>query len=192
MISPFKSLCFNSLSSIGSLQLFRHASVSDGGHDRQLQRTLLILKPDLLRRTDFELQRTEIRRLLEDAGLQVMHQRRSLWPRDLAVRFYAQHQGRFFYPRLIFAMTGGDSEAWVIEGPDAVATWRRLMGPTHVNRAKREAPTTVRGRLSFSDTKNVAHGSATVEEAREEIALLFGPEHSVAGARVLVQGLAES
>ena len=81
--------------------------------------------------------------------------------------------GKFFFPRLVDYMTSGPVEALVLEGPNAVARWRALMGPTHPPRARIVAPTSIRARFGMTDTRNATHGS-DAEAARSEISLVFG------------------
>lgn len=138
-----------------------------------LQRTLALLKPDLLRRPDAHRVRATILADAAHAGLRVVAQRAvRAWPAPAVRAFYAEHAGRFFYPRLVFAMSSGPVEALVLQGEDAVRVWRTLMGPTHLPSAQR-LPATVRGRWSRSDTRNVVHGSDSEASAAREIALWF-------------------
>lgn len=69
-------------------------------------------------------------------------------------------------------MSNGPVTAIVIEGPSAVSTWRDIIGPTHIDKA-REKEECLRARFGFSDTKNSFHGSDSVENAEKEIAHFF-------------------
>lgn len=138
-----------------------------------MQRTLALLKPDLLRRPDAVHVRATILADAERAGLRVVAScALPAWPAPTVRAFYAEHAGRFFYSRLVFAMSSGPVEALVLQGADAVRVWRELVGPTHLPSA-RSQPATVRGRWSCSDTRNVVHGSDSTESAAREIALWF-------------------
>jgi len=143
---------------------------STAGH---LERTVIILKPDLLLRPDFAQYRLQLRELLLNNGLSVIAERRGQWSRQEAASFYSEHKGRFFYPRLLFSMTAHQVEWWLAEGDDAIRRWRALIGPTHLPRARSEAPLSIRGRWARSDVKNCVHGSGNRDEAAVETKLVF-------------------
>lgn len=96
------------------------------------------------------------------------------WPEADVERFYGEHFGRFFYPRLVHYMGSGPISAVILKGPNAIAAWRELIGPTHLLKA-RETKDCLRGAFAISDTKNSFHGSDSVESAEKE-ALQFFPE----------------
>ena len=132
--------------------------------------TLAILKPDLVANpTDL----ATVKSLILDADFRVVRERRLRLTDGDAHRFYAEHHDKFFFNRLVTYMTSGDIEACVLAKPDAIAAWRRLMGPTKVLRAIYEQPTSLRGRFGLTDTRNATHGSDSVENARKEITFFF-------------------
>jgi nucleoside-diphosphate kinase len=87
-----------------------------------------------------------------------------------AERFYAVHRERPFFPDLVAFMSSGPVFVGVLEGEDAIARWRDLMGPTDATKAPKG---TVRGEFGTDVEKNASHGSDAPETARAEIAFFF-------------------
>lgn len=134
------------------------------------QRTLLLLKPDAVRRGLVG----EILRRFETKGLNfVMLEQRHI-SAELADQHYAEHIDRDFYPPLREFVTSGPLVAAVLEGDEAVEVVRALNGATDGRKA---LPGTVRGDLSLSNRENLVHGSDSLHSAQREIALWF-PELS--------------
>ena len=132
--------------------------------------TLAILKPDLVANpTDLD----AVKSLIIQSNFRVLRQRRLRLSAADARRFYAEHDGKFFFNRLVTYMTSGEIEACVLCKPDAIADWRRLMGPTKVLKAIYERPDSIRGRYGLTDTRNATHGSDSVDNAVKEIAFFF-------------------
>jgi len=121
------------------------------------QRTLVIIKPDAVQR-------------------QFVAMKLSRLTRQLAEQQYAPHRGKHFYEPLLRFMTGGPVVLMVLEGKDAVAVVRCLMGPTFGPDAP---PGTIRGDFGMSKRFNLVHGSDTPDSAEREIALFFRPEELV-------------
>ncbi|GGN06435.1 nucleoside diphosphate kinase [Thermus composti] len=92
---------------------------------------------------------------------------------DLAEKHYAEHRDKPFFPGLVAFITSGPVVAMVLEGPNAIAEVRKMMGATH---PKDALPGTIRGDYATTIDENVIHGSATPEDAQREIALFFRPE----------------
>ncbi|CAG0893685.1 unnamed protein product [Darwinula stevensoni] len=115
----------------------------------------------------------EVRKAILSSGFLVVRSRRLLLSLEDAQKFYAEHEGKFFYSRLISYMTSGPIQVHLLARPDAILVWRRLLGPTRSYRAQFIAPHTIRGRFGVSDTRNVAHGSDSDEAARRETAIMF-------------------
>jgi len=114
-----------------------------------------------------------IRDALVKKGLQVVAKRDlARWPEADVERFYGEHFGRFFYPRLVHYMGSGPICAVILKGPNAISAWRELIGPTHLLKAQ-EKKDCLRGRFALSDTKNSFHGSDSVESAEKEALQLF-------------------
>ena len=130
------------------------------------QRTLLLLKPDTVRRGLVG----EILGRFESKGLSIVVMDLRTIDGEHADRHYAEHVDRDFYPPLRAFVTGGPMVAAVLEGEEAVEVVRAINGATDGRRA---APGTVRGDLSLSNRENLVHGSDSPESAVREIALWF-------------------
>ena len=112
----------------------------------------------------------EVYRRFEQAGLRIVASRmRQLTPRE-AEGFYAVHSARPFFADLCKYMTSGPVVVQVLEGEDAVAKHRDIMGATD---PKKAAPGTIRADLAASIEENVVHGSDSLENAANEIAYFF-------------------
>jgi nucleoside-diphosphate kinase len=136
------------------------------------ERTLSIIKPDATARN----QTGAINALIEKAGLRIIAQRRVRWTRAQAEKFYEVHKARPFYADLVKFMTSGPIVVQVLEGDNAVKTYRDVMGATDPAKA---APGTIRKVHAESIERNSVHGSDSVENAAAEIALNFRPEEIV-------------
>lgn len=129
-------------------------------------RTLSIIKPDATRRGLTE----AINAALEGAGLRIISQKRLQLTREQAEAFYAVHKARPFFPDLVSFMISGPVVVQVLEGEDAVARNREVMGATDPAKA---APGTIRARFAESIEANSVHGSDSAETAATEIAFFF-------------------
>ena len=132
-----------------------------------MERTLVLVKPDGVQRGLIG----EIVARFERKGLKVVGLRLLTVPREMAERHYAVHAGKHFYDGLVEFITSGPVAAVALEGPDAIATVRRLVGATMPNEAN---PGTIRGDLGISGLRNLIHASDGAETARDELALWFG------------------
>ncbi|MEM9440155.1 MAG: nucleoside-diphosphate kinase [Pseudomonadota bacterium] len=131
-----------------------------------MQRTLSIIKPDATRRN----LTGEINARFEKAGLRIVAQRRIQLSRTQAEAFYAVHKERPFYNDLCNFMTSGPVVVQALEGEDAIAQNRKVMGAT--NPAEAEAGT-IRKDFAESIEANSVHGSDAPETAAQEIAFFF-------------------
>ena len=131
-----------------------------------MEQTLIIVKPDGVQRglVGEVLARFE-RRGLKLAGLRLMQ-----IDRALAARHYAVHEGKPFYDGLVNYITSGPVVVAIVEGPDAIAVVRRVIGATRSNEA---APGTIRGDFALVGLRNLVHASDASETAKSEIALWF-------------------
>jgi nucleoside-diphosphate kinase len=130
------------------------------------QRTLVLLKPDTVRRGLVG----EILARFEAKGLSLVAMQLLTVDRELADRHYAEHVDKEFYPPLRDFVTSGPLVAAVLEGDEAVEVVRAINGATDGRRA---APGTIRGDLSLSNRENLVHGSDSPESAEREIAIWF-------------------
>lgn len=131
-----------------------------------LERTLVLVKPDAVRRGLVG----EVLRRYEAKGLSVVAMDLRTIDGDLADRHYAEHLERDFYPPLRAFVTSGPLVALVLEGDEAVEVVRTLNGATDGRVAD---PGSIRGDLSLSNRENLVHGSDSLESATREIALFF-------------------
>lgn len=111
---------------------------------------------------------------IEAKGYRIVAMKMLTIPRDLAERHYGEHRDKPFFENLVSFITSGPVVAMVLEGEDAIAGWRGLMGATNPADA---APGTIRGDYASTIDENVAHGSDAPETAQREIGLFF-PELS--------------
>ena len=132
-----------------------------------LERTFSMIKPDATRRN----LTGAITRMLEDAGLRVIASRRVWMSRREAEGFYAVHRERPFFGELVEFMSSGPTVVQVLEGENAIARNRDVMGATNPANA---APGTIRGDLALSMPDNLVHGSDSTESATRELKLFFG------------------
>jgi len=137
-----------------------------------MQRTLIIFKPDCVQRRLVG----QILSRFEAKGLRVAALKLIQVDRALGEKHYAEHQGKPFFEGLISFITGGPVVVGVLEGNEAIAVVRTMLGATNGVAA---APGTVRGDFSISKQNNLVHGSDSEESAKREIALWFKPEEVV-------------
>ena len=131
-----------------------------------VERTLSIIKPDATRRN----LTGAINKCLEDAGLRIVAQKRIRLVRGQAEDFYAVHKERPFYNDLCDFMTSGPVVVQVLEGEDAIAKNREVMGATNPDDA---APGTIRKQFAENVEANSVHGSDSLETAAFEIKFFF-------------------
>ena len=136
------------------------------------ERTLSIIKPDATRRN----LTGAINAKIEAAGLRIVAQRRVKWSKADAEAFYAVHKERPFFNDLVAFMTSGPIVLQVLEGDNAVARYREVMGATNPANA---APGTIRKEYAESIEANSVHGSDSADNAAKEIAQNFKPEEIV-------------
>lgn len=129
-------------------------------------RTLSIIKPDATRRN----LTGAICARLEEAGLRIVAQKRIRMTREQAEKFYEVHRGRPFYDELTTFMSSGPVVVQVLEGENAVARNREVMGATNPAEA---AEGTIRRDFALSIGENSVHGSDSDENAAREIAFFF-------------------
>ncbi len=131
-----------------------------------IERTFSIIKPDATRRN----LTGAINAVIEKAGLRIVAQKRVKWKQADARKFYAVHAKRPFYKDLVKFMTSGPIVLQVLEGNDAVAKYRDVMGATNPANA---ATGTIRKEFAESIEANSVHGSDSPENAKKEIRMNF-------------------
>jgi nucleoside-diphosphate kinase len=136
------------------------------------ERTFSIIKPDATKRNITG----KIIDRLEGAGLRVIASKRLKMTRDQAEGFYAVHKERPFFDDLCTFMTSGPVVVQVLEGEDAIARNREVMGATN---PKEAAPGTIRADFAESIEANSVHGSDSPETAAQEIQFFFSEDEIV-------------
>jgi len=131
-----------------------------------IERTFSIIKPDATARN----LTGAINAMIEQAGLRIVAQKRVKMTREQAETFYAIHRQRPFFGELVAFMTSGPVVVQVLEGDNAVAAYRDIMGATDPGKA---APGTIRKVHAKSIGENSVHGSDAPETAVTEIAQFF-------------------
>ena len=130
------------------------------------ERTLVLIKPDGVQRGLVG----EVLARIERKGYTLVALELRTLERSVAEEHYGEHKDKPFFGDLVDFITGGPLVAAVIEGPDAILSWRAMMGATNPANA---APGTIRGDLATETQMNVTHGSDSPESAAREIALFF-------------------
>lgn len=131
-----------------------------------IERTFSIIKPDATRRN----LTGAINALIEKSGLRIVAQKRIWMTKTQAETFYGVHKERPFFGSLVAFMTSGPVVVQVLEGENAVAKYREVMGATNPANA---APGTIRKEFAESIEANSAHGSDSVDNAAIEVAFFF-------------------
>jgi nucleoside-diphosphate kinase len=130
------------------------------------ERTLSIIKPDATRRN----LTGKVNAKFEEAGLRIVAQKRAHLTKSQAETFYGVHRERPFFAGLVMFMTSGPVVLQVLEGENAVARNREIMGATD---PKKAAAGTIRAEFAESIEANSVHGSDSAENAATEIAYFF-------------------
>jgi nucleoside-diphosphate kinase len=137
-----------------------------------VERTLSILKPDATKRN----LTGAINATIEKAGLRIIAQKRIRMSEGQAEGFYGVHKERPFFRDLVNFMISGPVVVQVLEGENAMATYRDVMGATNPANA---APGTIRKEFAESIEANSVHGSDSLENAEREIAFFFNDQEIV-------------
>ena len=130
------------------------------------ERTLVLIKPDGVARGLVG----EVLGRIERKGYRIVALEQRTLTAAIAEEHYGEHVGKPFFADLVAFITSAPLVAAVIEGPDAILSWRAMMGATNPANA---APGTIRGDLATETQNNVTHGSDSPESAAREIALFF-------------------
>ncbi|HTI03355.1 MAG TPA: nucleoside-diphosphate kinase [Acidisoma sp.] len=138
-----------------------------------IERTFSILKPDATRRN----LTGAINKVFEENGLSIVAQKRVQLTQAQAEGFYAVHKERSFFGELVSFMISGPVVLQVLQGENAMAKNRELMGATD---PKKAAPGTIRAEFAESIEANSVHGSDSLENAKTEISYFFAETEIVA------------
>ena len=143
-----------------------------------MERTLIIVKPEGVQRG----LAGQVLARFEAKGLKLVGLKLLQMPRELAERHYAEHQGKAFYEGLVSHITSSPVVVGVLEGPEAIAVARTLMGPTNPRTAP---PGTIRGDYGLEIGMNIVHGSDSPASAEREIGIFFSSNELVGYQRAL-------
>src|SRR5690349_18774752 len=138
-----------------------------------IERTFSILKPDATARN----LTGEVNAVIEKAGLRIVAQKRIRMTREQAETFYGVHKDRPFFGELVEFMTSGPVVVQVLEGENAIAKYREVMGATDPSKADAG---TIRKMHAKSIGENSVHGSDAADTAAKEIAQFFS-ENEIVG-----------
>lgn len=130
------------------------------------ERTLVLIKPDGVARGLVG----EVLGRIERKGYKIVALEQRTLTRDIAENHYGEHKDKPFFNDLVTFITSAPLVAAVIEGNEAIVSWRSMMGATNPVNA---APGTIRGDFATETQNNVTHGSDSPESAAREIALFF-------------------
>ncbi|HIE39823.1 MAG TPA: nucleoside-diphosphate kinase [Thiomicrorhabdus sp.] len=133
-----------------------------------MQRTFSIIKPDAVKRNLIG----KIYQRFEESGLRIVAAKMKHLTREEAEGFYAEHKGREFYEPLVAYMISAPIMVQVLEGENAIAKNREIMGVTDPLKA---APNTIRADFALSLRENSVHGSDSEESAAREMSYFFSP-----------------
>ncbi len=131
-----------------------------------IERTFVMVKPDGVQRALVG----EIVSRFERRGFKLVGMKMMRIPRELAERHYEEHRDKPFFAPLLAYITSGPAVCMVVEGENAVAVVRSMMGKTNPQDA---TPGTIRGDFAQVTGRNIIHGSDSSESARREISLFF-------------------
>lgn len=131
-----------------------------------MQRTLSIIKPDAVVRNITG----KINSMIEDAGLRIVAQKRVHLTKEQAEEFYAEHKEKAFFEGLVEYMISAPVVVQVLEGENAIADYRKIMGATNPAIAE---DGTIRKTFGESITHNSVHGSDSPESAAREVSFFF-------------------
>ena len=130
------------------------------------EQTLSIIKPDATSRNITG----KVNSLIEKSGLKIIGQKRIKLTKERAAKFYEVHKDRPFFQDLVSFMTSGPVIVQVLQGDNAVALYRKIMGATNPQEAE---VGTIRKEYALSIEANSVHGSDSIENAKKEISFFF-------------------
>ena len=131
-----------------------------------MQKTFSIIKPDAVKRNLIG----HINQIIENSGLKILASKKMYLTKNQAEMFYSVHKERPFFESLVTYMTSGPVQVQVLEGKDAVSSYRKIMGATNPEQAEEG---TIRKLYAESIEANSVHGSDSIENAEIEIGFFF-------------------
>ena len=131
-----------------------------------IEQTLSIIKPDATSRNITG----QVNSIIENSGLKIIGQKRIKLTKEMAGKFYGVHKKRPFFEDLVSFMVSGPVIVQVLQGENAVALYRKVMGATNPQEAE---VGTIRKEFALSIEANSVHGSDSIENAKKEISFFF-------------------
>jgi nucleoside-diphosphate kinase len=132
-----------------------------------METTLALIKPDAVQRNIVG----QIITMIENDGFLIKKMKLMKMSDELAKKFYAVHEGKEFFNKLIKYMTSGHIVALVLDKEDAISSYMKLIGSTDPETAEEN---TIRKLFAIDKSFNSVHGSDSVENAQNEISIIFG------------------
>ncbi|NXK91624.1 TXND3 protein, partial [Formicarius rufipectus] len=133
------------------------------------EQTFALIKPDAAKNY-----KDDIMKRVKEAGFTISKIKEESLTREMAAQFYKDHEGKPFYDQLVSCMTEGPSVIMVLSKENAVEEWRKLMGPTDPEEAKKISPQSIRAQFAHDILSNGVHGSSNIEHAMKSIEFAFG------------------
>ncbi|XP_041263810.1 thioredoxin domain-containing protein 3 [Onychostruthus taczanowskii] len=133
------------------------------------EHTFALIKPDAAKT-----HKDEIMKKVKEAGFSISKVKEQSLTREMAAHFYKDHEGKPFFDELVNFMTQGPSVIMVLSKENAVEEWRKLMGPTDPEEAKKTCPESIRAQFAHDILSNAVHGASNIEHAERSIHFAFG------------------
>lgn len=160
-----RGLCVSLLFALMVTSSCAHSDANKDG----VERTLAMVKPDGVRANYTE----TIKGIIAAEGFKIVAETEAHFDEAAAQLFYKEHSERSFFLQLVEFMTSGPVVALALERQNAIKGWRTLIGPTDSNKARLDAPNSVRAKFGLDGQSNCVHGSDSPEAAAREIAHFF-------------------
>lgn len=151
----------------GSVPIDNSANVQVKEGDSNVQQTYAMIKPG------FELNWNDVLKRLVAEGVTVEAIKPFKMDHEFINKFYRDHIGKPFFAKLSEYMSSGVVVGIRLSGPDVIAKWREILGPTNKEKALSEAPNSLRALFGRDTTENLCHGSDSPETAAYELGLVF-------------------
>uniref|UniRef100_A0A8C5HQU7 Nucleoside diphosphate kinase B n=1 Tax=Gouania willdenowi TaxID=441366 RepID=A0A8C5HQU7_GOUWI len=151
-------------------------ALKQDGEEVHVERTLALIRPDVAREN-----REEILAQIHKSGFTVALQREVTLSEEQVRQFYSQHVDAEYFPALLQSMTSGPVLALALARTGAVQHWRNILGPADIKKANEENPECLRAQFTVQDKPiNQIHGSASLQEAEQEINFFFPKQQTLA------------
>lgn len=133
----------------------------------EIESTLALVKPDAYNKAD------EVLAIIKQNGFVISERKTITLSKERAAQFYEEHKDRSFYDELTTFMSSGPTLVLILRKSGAIKSWRKLMGPTKSEKARVDAPDSIRAKLGTDGSRNATHGSDSLQSAAREITFFF-------------------